>query len=338
MGKLLLNTLAVIILLISCSDDKPDQHMFDFKEKKDGSELPLADKFYFVGETELNPGVYRYNFKTKKSNLIWNSRTEKVIDLVSYSDLEKTFFITAFRYGMAGSFPFVEDAKLYRINPESGRGEFIKDLGDAIQIYCYWTDEANFNIVINSFDPKVNTYVIQNYQLYNEFGKLLSDRSETSDLFISGYPKFVMKEKTTDSPDNRFRVFNIGDSVFIRDKNTGTKNFIKLTNHSLNEVKWIEERSLVIFSTIDTSSPDKTRVPETGSLNIFDLSKMQLVSSDSGKSLYRFALTGEFLIFDSGLEWNSKIGIISLNNLEYYDTINIKGGCGLRNIPQIPFL
>lgn len=337
MNKLLIYTLFASVILISCND-KSEKQKFDFTEQENKEIFPAVEQFYFVGETELNQGVYKYNFELKKSTLIWNSRTEKVIDLIPYSDMEKIFFITAFRFGMAGSFPFVEKAKLYRINPESGRGEFVKDLGDAIQIYCYWTDEESFNIIINSFDPKINTYVIQNSQLYNEFGKLLSDRYETSDLFISGYPKFRLKEAKTESYDNRYRMFSSGDSLFIRDTESNTKQFIKITNQKLNEVEWLQKRSLVIFSTIDPAVSENGSETTTGSINIFNLNNMQMEVSDSGKSLYRFALTDDFLIFDSGLGWNSEIKIINLNSLEHYDTINIKGGCGLRNIPQIPFL
>lgn len=297
----------------------------------------MLDDFYFVGATELNIGVYIYNFKKKKSAIFWNSRTEKVIDLIASEDYKSVFFITAIRYGFAGSFPFIEKARLYRIDVSAQKTEFLREIGNTIQINSYWTEEGNFNLTINTFDPKINTYVIQNNQLYNQFGKILIDQSETSDLFISGYPKIKMKDVKSISYDGRYKLLSVADSIFIRDMISKKKILLKETRHKINEVEWIPERSMIVFSTITNIENNQTEKTDPASLNIIDTNKMEVLKTFSGTSLYRFAITNDFLIFDSGFGINSKINIINLSDLVHYDLISIRGGCGLRNIPENPF-
>ncbi len=326
--------LLISFVLLSCTDNTEDR-LFDSNNNKDEKIFPSPKTFYFVGNTELNPGVYKYNFSSKKSTIFWNSRSEKVIDLINSGDFKTTFFITARRYGAAGSFPFVEKAKLYRICPETKETSLIRDLGDAIQIYAYWSDEGNFNLAINSFDPKINTYIIQNEQLYNQFGKILTDQSETFDLLISGYPKFKLKEIKSTSYNGRYKIFSVSDSIFVRDYKNRKKIFLKETDHRINEVEWIPGKSLLVYSTLIKEYKKST---ETASLNIINIKNEEIVKSYSGSSLNRFAITNDFLIFDSGFKINSKIHIINLTDLHEFDKINIAGGCGLRNIPDNPFL
>ncbi|MFO7524904.1 MAG: hypothetical protein R6W68_05585 [Ignavibacteriaceae bacterium] len=337
MDKLVSYILIVYFLLVGCAENSNKSEIDLLNHKKELKQFPALDDFYFVGSTELHIGVYKYNFNKKKAAIFWNSRTEKVIDLVASEDYKSVFFITAIRYGFAGSFPFIEKARLYRIDVSVQKTEFIRDIGNAIQINTYWTEEGNYNLTINTFDPRVNSYVIQNNQLYNQFGKILIDQSETSDLFISGYPKIKMKDVKSASSDGRYKLLSVADSIFIRDFIDKKKIFIKETRHKINEVEWIPGRSMNIFSTIMKIENYQTEKTEPASLNIVDTNKMEMLKTFSGTSLYRFAITNDFLIFDSGFGINSKIYIINLSDLVQYDLISIRGGCGLRNIPENPF-
>ncbi|MCJ7555156.1 MAG: hypothetical protein MUO34_14890 [Ignavibacteriaceae bacterium] len=334
MFKTILNMLLFCFVLLSCADNA-ENHIPGNGNSENEKVFPSPETFYFVGNTELNPGVYKYNFSSKKSTIFWNSRSEKVIDLINSEDFKTTFFITAKRYGIAGSFPFVKKAKLYRIDAETKEISLIRDLGNAIQIYAFWSDEGNFNLTINSFDPKINTYIIQNKQLYNQFGKILTDQSETFDLLISGYPKFKLTETKSTFYNGRYKIFSVSDSIFVRDQKNKKKIFLKETDHKINEVEWIPGKSLFVYSTLIEENKNST---ETASLNIFNIKNEEILKTFSGLSLYRFAITSDFLIFDSGFKINSKIHIINLTDLHEYDKINIAGGCGLRNIPDNPFL
>lgn len=335
MAKILLNIFLIFLFTLSCKNEQRD-HLSDLHSHKNVKQFRSVDDFYFVGETELNPGIYIFNFMTKKSKLFWNSRTEKVIDLAAAEDFKTAFFITAIRYGFGGSFPFIEKARLYRINPEIKKAEFIRDIGNIIQLYSYWTPEGNYNLTVNYFDPKINTYVIQNVQLYNQFGRILSDHSETSDLIISGYPKLRLKEIPTSSYDGRYRIFSVSDSIFIRDNRNKAKIFVKESNHRINSIEWIHDKSFVVFTTLK-SREDIVSTDDFATLNIFDLNQMKLIKSLRGSSSYRFAVTNEFLIFESGFQSNSTIKVLSLEELGQTFSINIRGGCGLRNIPQHPY-
>lgn len=334
MIKLTLHLVLLSLIIISCTDNK-NEHLIGDGNHKSIKEFPSPEFFYFAGATELNPGVYKFNFEKKKSTLIWNSRTEKVIDLIASDDFEKVFFITAVGYGMAGSFPYINKARLYRIDPVTHKAEYLTTIGDVIQIYSYWSEEGNFNLFINSFDPRVNTYVIQNKQLYNQFGRILTDESETFDLLISGYPKFKFKEAKFNSYNGKFRLLNVADSIFVRSQKDKQRIFLQETDHRINDVEWISERSLLIYSTIIKENRKQT---EVATLNIYNTETKEMLKNFTGLSLFRFAITNDFLIFDSGFGRNSKIYILNLNDLSEFFKINIAGGCGLRNIPENPFL
>ncbi len=49
-------------------------------------------------------------------------------------------------------------------------------------------DNDRFTLVINSIDKTIASYVNKNIQVYNRFGKLLSDNTEVYDLTKDGYP------------------------------------------------------------------------------------------------------------------------------------------------------
>lgn len=336
MIKTLLSILLVSALFLSCGD-KSNEHLFDFSNYVKKKKFTEAASFYFVGINESNSSIYKYNIEKKRASVFWYKRNQRVIDLAVDDDFKTAFFVAAQRFGLAGSFPFIDKAKLYRIDPETREVTMLKELGNLVQLYAYWSEEGNYNLIINSFDPKVNTYVIQNTLLYNKFGRLLSDHSETSDLLISGYPTFKLKELQTTSYNNRYRIYTLSDSIFIRNLISKEKIFIKETNHKLNDVEWISDKSLLVFSTIKSGNDENVKKDDPASLNIYDTSQRKIVKSISGSSLYRFTITSEFLIFDEGFERNSRIKILDLKNLKYFDTINIKGGCGLRNVPLNPF-
>ncbi len=327
--------LLLALILISCKDSSNDKlHELLHKDVK---RFPHVEEFYFVGATELNPGVYVHNFNTGKSKIFWNSRTETVVDFSLAEDFKTAFFVTAIRYGVAGSFPFVEKTRLYRIDPEKRKAEFVKDIGNVIQIYSYWSDEGNYNLTINLFDSKVNTYVIQTKRVYNQFGRLLSELSETSDLMISGYPVIKLKDIKYISYDERFRLFSTADSVFIRDTKTKEKIFVQQSDQKISEIEWVMDKSFVVFSSVKPKQ-ENVRSDFLASLNIFDLNKKEIIQTHLSSSLYRFAVTNDFLIFETGFQSNSKIHIIKLPGLEQHQIISIKGGCGLRGIPQNPYL
>lgn len=336
MIKKVLNILFLFLLFLSCGEDK-DEHLFEFDKKNGAKIFPSTGSFFFVGIHNSNSSIYKYNFGKKKSSLFWHDKKQRVIDLSVSDDFKTAFFVAVNRYGTAGSFTFIENANLYRIDPETEEITFLKDLGNLIQIYSYWSEEGNYNLITNAFDPKINTYVIQNTLLYNRFGRLLSDHSETSDLLISGYPIFKLKEIRNISYNKRYRIFNTADSLFIRNQISKEKDLIKITDHKINEVEWITDRSILVFTTVKSGADAKTTSKYNASLNIFDLNVKKNIKSFTGSSLYRFTITNDFLIFDEGFAGNSKIHIIDLNNLNEFDTIRIKGGCGLRNVPLNPF-
>lgn len=325
--------LLISIIFISCDDQ--NEKLFE-ADKDELNNRPVIERFYFVGLVNIKSGIYKYDLKAKKHSHFWSSRTERVIDLVYSDDYKTIFFVTGKNYGIAGAFPFIESARLYRLDPINGQVNFINNLGDAIQISSFWEDD-NFNLVMNSFDKKANTYIHQTKQRYSRFGKILSDETETSDLLISGYPKFIAGEIPFESLSGKYKVYNNADSIFIRNNDKKAKSFIKKSSLPITAIGWAEDRSFLILTFGSKLSDMKSGAIGNSFLTIFDLKKKKVIKEFPGHGYKRFALTRNFLIFDDGFRRTSNIRILTLSDLKDYGKIVISGGCGLRNIPINPF-
>ena len=144
--------------------------------------------FYFVGNYLGVPAIFRYDYATDKFKVFWSSKDERVIDLLISPDNKSGFFITKRKQRLKSSQPAIEKGRLYRIDFEVNKVESITRLEEGIQVIPFWTDNDRFTLIINSIDKTIASYVNKNTQVYNRFGKLLSDNTEIFDLTKDGYP------------------------------------------------------------------------------------------------------------------------------------------------------
>lgn len=303
------------------------------------SEKASAEFFYFVGRALYTPGIYKYSFNNKKNKKIWASKNERVIELSYSVNLKNAFFITAKSYGKLGLFPFVEKIKLYTLNTKTGEINFVKVIGSGMEVYTHWETDDSFSIILNSLDENIATYINQQKQIFNVFGKLLRDETKTYDLTADGYPVPAKPEKKKWSSDGKYSFLVRDDSINIYTISSGSGNKeIISTTQKLRQFEWTDSSNL-IFTTADLTPGNKTlysRNPETSKLIIYSPKKNEILKFWEGGGVKNFLITNGKLIFDTGFENESRINLIELENFKQFDVIIIQGGCGIKYITEVP--
>ncbi len=330
--------LLILLCTVGCNnkDEKLPPIVADSVQNKKTS----PDEFYFVARALYTPGIFKYTFKTKKSKIVWSSKNERVIELSYSEELKNAFFITVKHYGRDGVFPFVKKVRLYILNTKTGNVSFVKLIGSGMEVYTRWENEDTFSIFLNSLDEKIATYINQQKQIFNVFGKLLSDETKIYDLTSDGYPVPSRVEKSNSSPDGSAKFIVEIDTVTRYKVITGKHKSEELisTVQKLRQFEWTAAGDLV-FTTADVSPANKTlytNKPESSKLLIYSPVKKEILKYWEGGGVKNFLIINNILIFDTGFETQSKINMINLETLKQFDVVKRNGGCGIKYIPEIP--
>jgi hypothetical protein len=332
--KLLILVVTLAVLSISCSEKSEEEKSAD-KLTDAISKAKITDfvGFYFVGNYSGNPAVYWYDFEKDKSKVFWFEPDERVIDLLISPDNKSGFFITKRKQRLKSSQPAIEKGRLYRIDFELKIAELITQLEDGIQIIPFWTDNNRFTLVINSIDLTIASYINKNIQVYNRFGKLLSDNTEVFDITKDGYPITNQTKLEYSSPNELFTVIEKNDSIQI--KQTGSKKEIKtrFKEKSLQLIKWADDNKLVLLL-MKSKSKEKSvdDSEEKFLLAAFDLLKKKTIKIFNETGVNNFRLIGNYLLIDNGIGKNSFVEVMKLGELAKSKIIKINGGCSLRRI------
>ena len=333
-----------ILFIAGCTNTKNDKKISVQDSIRIADSLKSAakpDDFIFVGNNNGLPSLYKYSFENKKASPFWSKLGYKVVDL-SYSPNRKAaFFLVARFYGKRGVFPYFRGAKLYRINIDSNKVYFVEDIGKGMQVFTKWENDNSFKVVKNVIDLTVANYVNQHTQIFSKFGKVMLDETKTFDITKDGYPKPLVKKKNVTSKDGKFSIVSSGKdtvSIFLKSPDN-QKHLIIKSAQKLNEIGWSFGGKYVVVSTINVTPGNNTlysKHPETSNIIIYSLKDFKIVNQWSGGGEKNFYIDGNSLIFDNGFKIDSFIEIYNLNQKKSFDTIKIKGGCGLNHIPAIP--
>lgn len=335
-NKIYLKLFSVLsICLISfqfCSDDRDDDDEILNKEIN-RAHVTDFNGFYFVGNSSGVPSIYWYDYNIDKSKLFWHGAEERVFDLLISPNNRSGFFITKRKQRLKSSQPAIEKGKLYRIDFEAKKVESITQLEDGIQIIPFWVDNDRFTLIINSIDKIIASYVNKNTQVYNRFGKLLSDNTEVFDLTKDGYPVTNPASLNYKSPNELYSIVERNDSVLIKQMKSHKEIQTKLVDKKIIQIEWTENRKYVILNIISKADEKQESINyQKAELIIFNIQLKQTVKVLNDIRPNRFVLIGDFLIFDTGIGRDSKIEILKLESLEIIKTIKVNGGCSLRNI------
>lgn len=323
-----------VIVLVSCSDSK-NNNLDEENLNKEilNARLTEFSGFYFVGNYAGKPAIYRYDYLTDKSKVFWHSTDERVIDLLISPDNKSGYFLTKRKQRLKSSQPAIEKGRLYRIDFEVNKVESITQLEDGIQVIPFWIDNNRFTLVINSIDKTIASYINKNIQVYNRFGKLLSDNTDIYDLTKDGYPVTKLPSVNFKSPNDMFLIIEKNDSILVRQQNSQKEMKTRFSSKKILQIAWAENNKHLIMLMRSKAEVKKSNLDESKTLlAIYDLQKKKTVKMFKTSGDNRFVLIGDFLIFDNIVGKDSHIEIFTLESQSNLKTIKINGGCGLRNI------
>ncbi len=324
----------IATILISCGEksdeEKAEEHLSNAINK---AQITDFTGFYFVGNQSGIPSLYWYDYNKDKVKIFWRDPDERVIDLLISPNNKSGFFITKRKQRLKSSQPAIEKGRLYRIDYEQKKTELITQLTDGIQIIPFWLDNDRFTLVINSVDLTIASYINKNTQIYNRFGKLLSDNTEVFDITKDGYPVTKINRLQLTSPNEMFTVIEKNDSVQIKQTKSRKEIKTRFKNKTILQIKWAEDNKHVLLLM-------KTKVPrenvnqddENVLLALFDLQKKKTVKMYSGIGVQNFRVIGNYLFFDSGVGKKSEIEIVKIDDVVKIQKIKVHGGCSLRRI------
>ncbi len=336
--------LPLILLLLSGCGEKIRKTAEPVKTGKNTVTIKKEkfSRFIFVGMADQKAGLYEYNVPGKKHKEFWSNYNEQVVELSYSPDMRSAFFLTAGHLGKKSVLPYITRVRLYLIDLDSLKVKFIKNFGDGVQVFTQWENNNNFKVIVNSIDTIVATYINQQTFIYNTFGKEQLNEVQTYDLTTTGYPKPYRNKTNYTSPDGRFKLINKNaDStkVYLADRRKNKTDFIITNDQQLNQFFWSDDGKYLIFSTIDISADNKTlntKEPLTSGLYVYNIQQKKIVKEWEGDGIKNFFIKNDLLIFDNGFDENSSISIFNYMTLKIIDVIKVRGGCGLRNIPELP--
>jgi len=340
-----LTLISILVFIIGCEKDKEIKN--SIKEItpvdtiKTKSLIDDYHQFYFVGMVDKVPGIYKYNFEDQKTRIVWSKRNERVIDLSYSPDRNTIFFLAVKAFGIEGTLPFVERVKAYQINTKTGTISYLKEIGSGLQVFSRWESNNNYQVVLYSFDKAVSSYVNQNILLFNSFGKAIMDEIITYDLTKDGYPKPPNAVLNMISPSKKFKLV-VAESDYntfiLKDFKSKKDHQVMKTSQQISNVAWSSDSKLLFFSTVDISDRNpslKTKSPETSQLVIYSTVSKKILKQWNGGGLKRFFIEKNILFYDSGFSNEAAVYLYNFELKEFEKTIKLKGGCGLKSVPEI---
>lgn len=334
--------ITAILLIAGCSNKTKDSNRTGKIHKTVKDTVQKSYGFYFVGMTGKNPGIYHFNSEGNSYKIFWSSDKEKVVDLSYSNEKSSIFFLTSTDYGKNGVFPFINNIKLYLLNPDSSKVKFITAIGSGLQVFTAWSVDNSYKVVLNSFDTTVADYVNQHTLILSEFGKILLNETKTFNIVKEGYPRPPEIPISRKSPDSKYTIFtpdSLSTTIYLESIKNGKKVLITQGEQKLNHVEWTPDGKYLIFSTLNITPRNETlykKNPSTSQIFLYSLTGKKILQKWGGGGIKNFYIKNGLLIFDDGFSNNSTIKIYDYNSQKLLKTIKVKGGCGLRNIPVIP--
>lgn len=296
-----------------------------------------------VGNSRGYSSLFVYDLKNGNCRKFWNKPGEMITDCSYSSDMSGALFTTVSGFGRKSIFPYVDNVKLYKINVPSLKVEKLNNIGSGIQLYTSNDLGRAYRIILNTFDKAKNTFVVQNTLTYDYHGRLVNNERKSFDLAKENFPappELIYDNRSPDSKNQLDVTLQAGSFTYsVTRVAIGAKKNILTSGQRLNQAAWSSDGKTLIFSTIDVSPRNRTlnsKDPETSALYIYSLSSGKLLRQWNGGGYKNFLLRGDLLFFDSEFRDKAHIIIYDYRNDKIIDTVAIKGGCGIRNIPYIP--
>jgi len=325
----------ISFIAISCNNKQNNSvnDQVDTTEVRDTIQIEKRDHILFVGKYYGKPDVFKYNIREQKYEPLFAVKKESVISLNYSDDLNSIFFLTAGKSGTRGGLPFVNNIKFYRLNTENQSVELIEDFGNGNQILAQWNDDGNYEVIITSIDNTVSSYFNVDKKVYNTFGRLIDEKTDTYDIINDGYPSLIPLRSSTVSPSGKYEIAVVEDSMFLKTAGEDNSQFITIANYKINKISWSYDEDYLFLSTF-TQDNESANLQKQSELFAYSINGDSLISRWEGAGAKNFITFNKLLIFDDGLNYQSHINIYNYKRNELIEIVKMRGGCGLINIPH----
>lgn len=320
-----------MLLFPSCNNDGSD-NSYEENHNLIGSDI---ENFLFVGIAGETPSIYSFDLSSHKHKKFWYKPRENVIDYSVSPDFKKAYFLTALSIEEGGSLPLIRKLKLYLIDLKTSEVKHIKNFGNVGQVITNWEDDNTYGIIINTFDVLIATELNQTKQLYNSFGKLLIDESKTFDILKDGFPVTSRVKKNLESPSGRFLIREDADKkiFLLNDKTTNQIDTVKSDSMFISDFRFSDNIKYLIVNFLSGESNQGFNNSDSSLTLVYSLTNKKNIREWKNKGKSNFMLINQYLVFDTGIGTESKILIYNFSEDKVIHSINIRGGCGLKNIP-----
>jgi hypothetical protein len=332
----IISILLFVFVFAACNNSNKNKKQSETNGIYDSLFVNTNKNFLFLTEWFDKVGVYKYDLSKKKYKPVWWHPRENVVMLVYKPGKNPSYFLTSDKLGTEGNFPSFSGLKLFIISNDLNEIKQIDKIGDGTQFTARWNDDENLELLFTVVDKTISNYVNQYTKVYDHYGKLIDSEIKTFDILKNGFPEIIPPKNSTISPSGKYGITIRNDTMFIKTAGSDILKFAAVVKHSLNKLKWSDDREYLFFSTLDLNNETiKTKNPETSELFIYSLAADSLIDSFGGSGVKNFFTLNDLLIFDDGFNNNSTINIYDLNQLKIIDIIKPRAGCGLFYIPQL---
>ncbi|NLT49838.1 MAG: hypothetical protein GXX85_02845 [Ignavibacteria bacterium] len=284
--------------------------------------------FFFIGTHLDRPGLYRYNILKKKYSLVWSPWGKKIITFEQSEDKTNSFFITIFRSGNRGSFPYVTDARIYHFNKEEETINSVEYIGKCQRLQADWISRDTFRVILTYIDSVNTSFVYKKTIKYLSNGIRVFNDSLKFNLLTDGYPSFPKKGfKYSSEKKKYFMELKSDSSINIVEREESKKNEIVGIKGKIVNSLWNEEKGILILTTLE-----KTEKNIKSFIYGIDLEKYNIIFEDEIFGITNTRFYGNCLFYDYILIDRKIIKVFDIKNLNEYAEIKIKGNCGIKNI------
>lgn len=306
----------------------------DFTIYREAVEIEdLFNSFLFVGYYLNRASLYKYDLLEDEYYLVWSKWGKKITDLHYKEEEVNTFFTTGFQIGVEGGFPFITDVRLYMHNRINNDTKLLQKFGKGLSVSSTWDNEL-LDVSFVELDSLKTMSVYRKDYRYDPEGIMATQSVDEFDLLNDGLPNKLRGGISIDSPDDNYSLAyeeaEDTTTIGIIENVRGKENLVGKYKGRLKHAEWKKLRDEVLVSLITESDTAETRT----SIYIIDYHKYEIVDSIKTQGSGNFMVKGNLLFYDKGFGREAKIIIYDNDMRSTVDSILIRGGCGLTNIPQ----
>lgn len=292
---------------------------------------PYGD-FYFVGQYQDHPSLYRINLFSKKVFLVWNKWGRKIIKIDRSPENSAVYLTTALTWGIKAGFPSITNLRLYLKEKDGNKVKFINKFGNGLAANSTWENDSTFAFYFTALDSMTTSTVYEKKHEYNDAGKLINRSDKDFDLVKDGIQIPNLTEISAVSPGLSY-TFSLAEEdssgiLTLENNIDGTEVRVCSTYTRIIDAEWTLDESYLFLTTQNISNRDST------DLMIVSTKDAKLVNKFRGEGEKSFIVRGNLLIFDDGFGKASDIIFYRYKKNQIYYRFQITGGCGIKHIPS----